>query len=279
MVITDFLERNARLYGQDISLVEINPSEERDKAATWWDFNLIESASQDAPYRREMSWKDFDRRANRFANLLLSRGLKRGTKVAILLMNCLEWLPIYFGILKAGAVAVPLNFRYTGELIALAIARKEFVLPVKVFWRFIIWGFIGVWITFMMKVYSIATSSMMASGLFLGGDNVFLRALYTSVLMNTSFGPTFMAVHKITDKMLELFSNKEKGTLSSIIKGIDWPRFWGFTILKTVPLFWIPAHTITFLLLAEYQVMMAVALSVALGIILSLGNRNKKESK
>ena len=104
MIITDFLERNARLYGGECALVEINPSEERDKAVTWWDFNLIESAS-DAPYRRELSWKDFDRRANRFANLLLSRGLKKGTKVAILLMNCLEWLPIYFGILKAGCIA------------------------------------------------------------------------------------------------------------------------------------------------------------------------------
>ena len=115
MVITDYLERNARLYGSESALVEINPSEERDNAVTWRDFNLIENANTDAPYRREMSWKDFDRRANRFANLLLSRGLKKGTKVAILLMNCLEWLPIYFGILKAGCVAVPMNFRYSSD--------------------------------------------------------------------------------------------------------------------------------------------------------------------
>ena len=115
MIITDFLEKNARLYGRETALVEINPSEERDKAVTWWDFNLIESAGQDAPYRREISWKDFDRRANRFANLLLSRGLKKGTKVAVLLMNCIEWLPIYFGILKAGCIAVPMNFRYASD--------------------------------------------------------------------------------------------------------------------------------------------------------------------
>ena len=115
MIITDFLEKNARLYGRDTALVEINPSEERDNVVTWWDFNLIESASQDAPYRRELSWKDFDRRANRFANLLLSRGLPKGTKVAVLLMNCLEWLPIYFGILKAGCIAVPMNFRYASD--------------------------------------------------------------------------------------------------------------------------------------------------------------------
>ena len=115
MLLTDYLERNARLWGMDTALVEINPSEERDKAVTWREFNLIESANPNAPYRREISWQDFDRRANRFANLLLSRGVKRGTKVAILLMNCLEWLPVYFGILKAGCIAVPMNFRYSSD--------------------------------------------------------------------------------------------------------------------------------------------------------------------
>ena len=115
MIITEFLEKNARLYGGESALVEINPSEERDRAVTWQDFNLIESNNPEAPYRRELSWADFDRRANRFANLLLSRGLTKGTKVGILLMNCLEWLPIYFGILKAGCVAVPMNFRYASD--------------------------------------------------------------------------------------------------------------------------------------------------------------------
>ena len=115
MVITDFLEKNARLFGNEIALVEINPSEDRDRASTWREAKLVEAASPDAPYRREMSWQEFDRRANRFANLLLSRGVKRGTKVGILMMNCLEYLPIYFGILKAGCIAVPMNFRYASD--------------------------------------------------------------------------------------------------------------------------------------------------------------------
>ena len=89
MVITDLLEKNARLYGSEISLVEINPSEERDQAVTWRDYSLIESNRPDAPYRREMTWSQFDKNANRFANLLLSRRVKKGTKVGILLMNCL----------------------------------------------------------------------------------------------------------------------------------------------------------------------------------------------
>lgn len=125
MVITDFLERNARLYGSEVALVEINPSEERDAAVTWRDFSLIENARPDAPYRREMTWRDFDRKANRFANLLLSRGLSRGTKVGILLMNCLEWLPLYFGILKAGCIAVPMNFRYSSGEIAYCLGLAD----------------------------------------------------------------------------------------------------------------------------------------------------------
>ena len=115
MVITDFLERNARLYGNETALVEVNPSEERDKAITWREASLIEASPSNAPYRRDMTWKDFDRRANRVANFLLSRNVKRGTKVGILLLNCIEWLPIYFGGLKSGCIAVPLNFRYSSD--------------------------------------------------------------------------------------------------------------------------------------------------------------------
>ncbi len=114
MVITELLERNARLHPKDISLVEINPIHRPEDHITWKEFSLIESAASDK-YRREMTWKEFDVKANRFANLLLSRGVKKGDKVAILLMNCIEWLPIYFGILKAGAIAVPMNYRYTSD--------------------------------------------------------------------------------------------------------------------------------------------------------------------
>ncbi|MGI6013329.1 MAG: class I adenylate-forming enzyme family protein [Oscillospiraceae bacterium] len=114
MPITEFLERNAKLYPDEISLIEINPEQENRHTISWKEFNLVEAGGEGA-YRREMSWYDFDRRANRFANLLLANGVKKGDKVAILLMNCLEWLPIYFGILKAGALAVPLNYRYTAE--------------------------------------------------------------------------------------------------------------------------------------------------------------------
>ena len=111
MPITDLLERNSKLYGDEVCLVEINPAVTEKPRVTWKEFELIQPSAA-APYRREITWSVFDEKANRVANMLLSRGIKKGQKVAILLMNCLEWLPIYFGILKTGAVAVPLNFRY-----------------------------------------------------------------------------------------------------------------------------------------------------------------------
>ena len=115
MPITEILARNAELYGEDVALVEINPQELEKRHTTWKEYSLIEPSRSDS-FRSEMTWGQFDRKANRLANFLLTRHLRKGDKVAILLMNCLEWLPIYFGILKAGAMAVPLNFRYTAEV-------------------------------------------------------------------------------------------------------------------------------------------------------------------
>ena len=111
MPVTDFLRRNAAEYGNEVALVERNPEIKEHRRVTWRDYDLIES-NEAQPYRREITWHVFDEKANRFANLLLSRGVKKGDKVGILMMNCLEWLPIYFGVLKTGALAVPLNFRY-----------------------------------------------------------------------------------------------------------------------------------------------------------------------
>ena len=114
MPITEFLERNARDYADEVALVEINPQELESRHTTWREYSLIEPSPNDS-FRSELTWSGFDRKANRFANLLLTRHLGRGSRVGILLMNCLEWLPIYFGILKSGAMAVPLNFRYSSD--------------------------------------------------------------------------------------------------------------------------------------------------------------------
>jgi acyl-CoA synthetase (AMP-forming)/AMP-acid ligase II len=98
------LSRNARVYGDQTSLIERDPA---------------------AGTRREISWLEFEDMANSFANALLARGIKKEDKVALLMMNCLEWLPAYFGILKTGALAVPLNFRYTADEIKKCLQTAE----------------------------------------------------------------------------------------------------------------------------------------------------------
>src|SRR5208337_3099550 len=123
MPIIEILARNAALYGDEISLVEINP-QIREIKASWKEYELVET-NPEKRYRREMTWREFDDKANRLANFLLERGLEKGHKVGILLMNCLEWLPIYFGILKTGAIAVPLNYRYTEDEIKYCLDLAE----------------------------------------------------------------------------------------------------------------------------------------------------------
>ena len=114
MPITEILKKNADFYPNDIALVEINPQYEQQTRMTWREYSLIE-ANPNHANRNEITWGQFNKKANRLANFLFTRGIKKGDKVAILLMNCIEWLPIYFGILKTGALAVPLNYRYTAD--------------------------------------------------------------------------------------------------------------------------------------------------------------------
>jgi acyl-CoA synthetase (AMP-forming)/AMP-acid ligase II len=94
MIITEILARNSRMYGDEVSLIERDPSKGK---------------------RTSITWKEFDDIANRTANALIARGIGKGDKVIHLMMNCLEWLPAYFGILRTGAWAVPLNFRFTAD--------------------------------------------------------------------------------------------------------------------------------------------------------------------
>jgi len=124
MPITEILTKNAREFTNDVCLVEVNPQLEEKSRRTWKEYSLIEAGTENA-MRRELTWGEFEKKANRFANLLLTRGIKKGDKVAILLMNCLEWLPVYFGILKTGALAVPLNYRYTAEEIKYCLKKAD----------------------------------------------------------------------------------------------------------------------------------------------------------
>ena len=124
MTIVHLLERNAAEFANDTALVEINPEQPETRKLTWHEYELVEPAKS-RHYRREITWAVFNEKANRLANMLKQNGIGKGKKVAILLMNCIDWLPIYFGILKTGALAVPLNFRYSADEIDYCVNLAE----------------------------------------------------------------------------------------------------------------------------------------------------------
>ncbi len=118
MPVTELLKRNAAEHGNEVALVELNPGMEETRKISFKEYDLVQQTRSTKYYRRQITWQVFEEKANRVANMLLDRGIKKGDKVAILMFNCLEWLPIYFGILKTGAIAVPFNFRYTSNEIS-----------------------------------------------------------------------------------------------------------------------------------------------------------------
>ncbi len=105
-----------------------------------------------------------------------------------------------------------------------------------------------------------------------------LTAFAISLFLNLIFSPIFMTTHHLTDRFITANQGRlpiRQFNMLSALKGIDWDRMWGFVFTKTIPFFWIPAHTITFMLPSEWRMIFAAGLSVFLGIILGSVNKNK----
>src|SRR4029077_11880804 len=76
---------------------------------------IIDLGGEQTP--REVTYRALDEAANGVAPALLARGLKRGDRVAILSANRSEYLATYYGIMRAGLVAVPVNFKFPRQTI------------------------------------------------------------------------------------------------------------------------------------------------------------------
>ena len=105
-------------------------------------------------------------------------------------------------------------------------------------------------------------------------------AVTDSVTMNSIFAPVFMTFHKITDTHILATGGTLRGLftpipMGEIMQNLNWRVQWGFVFKKTIPFFWFPAHTITFLLPGEMRVLFAALLGVALGVILAVAARKK----
>ncbi|MDD3169324.1 MAG: Mpv17/PMP22 family protein [Eubacteriales bacterium] len=179
--------------------------------------------------------------------------------------------PYLMGFLKFALLAT------MGELLAIRIRNGCWKLPGGILCRTLVWGVLGMMITLMFQVYAGGIEHCLIKGFLPGSENRFLFALWAAVIMNLSFAPAFMAFHRVTDTFIDKYcSGCRSIKVFHVLSEIDWVEFIHFIVLKTIPFFWIPAHTITFLLSPEYRVVMAAFLSIALGVFLSLGKRHNK---
>lgn len=164
-----------------------------------------------------------------------------------------------------------------GELLALRLRSGSWRKPSGLLSRAIVWGFIGIVITLIFVIFSSGVEFAMEHKYLPYSQYPLLQAFLISLIMNLIFAPTMMGFHKLTDAYIDLkyMKNSWKIPLSDIVCHVDWYRFIQFILLKTIPLFWIPAHTLTFMLPSTYRVIMAAFLSIALGLLLSFGKNPK----
>lgn len=173
-----------------------------------------------------------------------------------------------------------------GECIGLRITRGKWGVPgFGILPRAVVWGVLGVCIGLAMGVFSTGVPAVMGSPDALAGPLTWHKAfvaLCVSVAMNTVFAPVFMTFHKITDMHIAATGGTLRGffthplRMGESLAAIDWRRQWDFVFARTIPLFWYPAHTVTFLLPGQWRVLFAALLGVALGILLAVASLKKQ---
>lgn len=190
--------------------------------------------------------------------------------------------PYLMGFIKVSILAT------MGEILAVRITAGKYKRLNGMLYKFIVWGFLGMCFVLVFDIFAAGVNNSMNAGLLpsLPKDSPaagILGAFFTSTFTNLIFAPTFMMLHRITDTYIDLGEGKIGGILKvklgDVIKTIDWYGFINFVVLKTIPIFWIPAHTITFMLASEYRVLMAAFLSIALGGILAFAKRKNNSLK
>ncbi|MBW6489751.1 MAG: Mpv17/PMP22 family protein [Lentimicrobium sp.] len=177
-----------------------------------------------------------------------------------------------------------------GEVIGLRIKTGKYNAPgFGILPRALVWGFLGLTIKLAFVIFSSGTVSFLS---YMGLENAgaalkgsfSLQKLFVafciSVFMNTMYAPVMMTLHKITDTHILSTGGTLRGLFTpiefgGIISKLNWNVQWNFVFKKTIPFFWFPAHTITFLLPVDYQVLFAAVLGIALGTILALASMKK----
>ncbi len=176
--------------------------------------------------------------------------------------------PILMGFVKFAILAT------MGELLARRIVDGKWVIRgIRCYQRTLVWGALGILFTYIFPLYSAGVEDLASRGLL---PNVFL-AFWKSFWMNMLFAFPMMIFHRITDTLIDKGGLFSKWPFMDVWSNIDWRNMWGF-VAPSIIWFWIPAHTITFCLPAEYRIVMAAGLSICLGAILAFAKKRSSAS-
>nr|WP_300090436.1 hypothetical protein [Sedimentibacter sp.] len=163
-----------------------------------------------------------------------------------------------------------------GDLLGTRYVKGDYVIPKGLVYRALVWGFMGMMISLVFTVYMEGAGAAQKAGILpLQGSN-FSQAFFGSAIMNLTFGPMLMAFHKFMDLFIDMkYENVKNVTLSRLVDRVDWHTLVEFSFAKACVFFWIPAHTIVFLLPSQYRVLASAFLSIVLGIIIAISKKDK----
>ena len=177
-----------------------------------------------------------------------------------------------------------------GECIGLRISTGDYNRPgFGILPKALVWGLLGMGIKMAFTIFAAGAPAVLGElGLHITADTLksgdffprLLAAFCVSATINSIFAPLFMTMHKVTDLHIAETGGTIRGFLAPIpvgrlLKEINWDVMWGFVFKKTLPCFWVPAHTITFMLPPYFKVVFAALLGIVLGVILALASTKK----
>ncbi len=166
-----------------------------------------------------------------------------------------------------------------GDILGGRILNGRWLIPKGVAYKAAVWGVIGMMITLSFTVYSEGVAAAQHIGRLPFEGSVFAHAFLTSTVMNLTFAPFMFLFHKFAELYIDVkCSRSGKVTMAELIGKVDFNGLIGFSMVKTIPLFWIPCHTIVFLMPSQYRVIASAFLSIALGLLLAISKKSKQET-
>lgn len=163
-----------------------------------------------------------------------------------------------------------------GDFLGSRLLNGKWTKPQGFIYKAAVWGIIGMMITLAFTVYAEGVAAAQEIGRLPFNGSIFGHAFLTSTIMNVSFAPFMFLFHKFADAYIDIKSiRKGKVKVEEIVGRIDFNGLIGFSILKTIPFFWIPCHTLVYMLPGEYRVIASAFLSIALGLLLAISKKTK----